>query len=173
MAVALSSSCCVDSSNDMHAVWGTLSPAVKEHVPRSAWNALPMGTKKYIAPRHVLAENLSALLKAKGWSGPELATRARVDRKTVNNMLNARYDPRPENVDAVAKVFGLNGWQLLRPSTGKNFSDAAVIERLIEKFSEATPEQRQTILHVVEMTGSHRALPEPAEPDEPPRRASL
>lgn len=113
-------------------------------------------TKKYPSPRHVLAENLKGLLKQAGLSGPDLADKAKVDRKSVNNMLNARYDPRPDNVDAVAKVFGLTGWQLLRPGTGDQTVPAAQIETLIERFTEASPEERATILRVAEMTGTYK-----------------
>lgn len=123
--------------------------------------------KKYPAPRYVLADNLKALLKPSGMSGPELADKAKIDRKSVNNMLNARYDPRPENVEAVARVFGLTGWQLLRPGTGKNAAQAAQIEGLIDKFTNATPEQRTTILKVAEMATAAYA----AQPVAPPRVA--
>jgi len=112
--------------------------------------------KKYPAPRYVLAENLKALLAPSGMSAPELADKAKVDRKSVNNMLNARYDPRPDNVEAVARVFGLTGWQLLRPGTGGKAAPADQLETLIERFTEASPEERATILKVAEMTGTYK-----------------
>jgi transcriptional regulator with XRE-family HTH domain len=60
-----------------------------------------------LLPRQILARNLKALLNKTGLSASEVAKKAGVDRKTINNQLNARYDPRPEQVDAVASVFGL------------------------------------------------------------------
>ena len=153
------------SSNDIRGLWGTLSPFVKEHIPRPTWNDF-LVVKKHPSPRHVLAENLKALLKPSKMSGPELADKAKVDRKSVNNMLNARYDPRPDNVEAVAQVFGLTGWQLLRPGTGKNIANAAQIEGLIDSFNSASPEQRVIILQVAELaaTAAHHPEPDAAPP---------
>lgn len=104
----------------------------------------------------MLAENLKLLLKTSGLSGPELADKAKVDRKSVNNMLNARYDPRPEKVEAVAHVFGFTGWQLLRPGHAVDAAQGKAIEELIDRFNSATPEQRETIMHVAEMSGQYK-----------------
>lgn len=112
--------------------------------------------KKYAAPRATLAENLVELLKKTKMSSPELATKAKVDRKTVNNMLNARYDPRPEMVDAVAGVFGLTGWQLLRPGTGKSYMGPSDIDALLENFYTASPEDQAMILRIAEKSGGYK-----------------
>lgn len=139
--------------------WGKCSPLVKEHIPRSTWNDFPVVKKTYTPPRKVLAENLAELLQKTGWSGPELASRAKIDRKSVNNMLNGRYDPRPEKVDAVATAFGLTGWLLLRAGTGKAYvaDEISNIERLIDVYNAATSEQRATIMRVAEMAGPYTA----------------
>ena len=52
-------------------------------------------------------------------SGPAAALKAGVDRKTVNNWINQRYDPQLTEVEAVANVFGLTAWQMgqLEPIT--------------------------------------------------------
>lgn len=64
-------------------------------------------------PRHNFARSLKLLMAKTGMSAAEVAKRAHVDRKTINNQVNGRYDPRPEVADAVAEVFGFAGWQLL------------------------------------------------------------
>lgn len=109
-----------------------------------------------LTPRQVLAENLKALLKIHELSAPTVAARAGIDPKSVNNMLHARFEPRLENVEAVAKVFGLTGWQLIRRNLTKGMPGIDELEELIERYIAATPEQRETIMHVAEMTGTYK-----------------
>ncbi len=100
-------------------------------------------------------------------TGPELAARAKIDRKSVNNMLNARHNSDMDNVDAVAEVFGLRGWQLITDDIGTTPADARQIESLIARFNKATPEQREIILRVAEMTGSYDPSLAPQPPPKP------
>ena len=121
------------SSNAMlSALWGNVSPAVKaaaythaEHIPPRAWNTFPMAKAlaKPIPPRTRLAANLKVALERSQMSAPELAELAKVDRKTVNNLLNARFDPRLSLVEKIANALGLTTWQHPRrahyaPDTG-------------------------------------------------------
>jgi len=156
LRVAFASSDCVDSSSDIRAVSGTCSRFVKDHVPGSAWNTFPVAGNQ--TPRQVLAANLKELLKLHKLSAPTVAKRAGIDPKSMNNMLHARFESRRENVDAVAKVFGLTGWQLIRRNmdftkNAKEIPKASEIELLIDMYTEATPEHRETIMHVAEMAG--------------------
>ena len=107
-------------------------------------------------PRHTLAKNLKALLAAHDLKAPDVAKRAGVDRKTINNQLNARYDPRPEQVDKVAAVFGLNGWQLLSPTLDAARNGDGKVEELLEYFSGADDQGRADILRIAEMAARYR-----------------
>lgn len=111
------------------------------------------------SPRQVLAANLKELLRIHKISAPTVAKKAGIDPKSVNNMINAKVEPRRENVDAVAKVFGYTGWQLIRRNITKDMPKATELEGLIEKYIDATPEERATILKVAEMTGIYRTKP--------------
>ena len=156
----------MDSSQDfIVALWGnvsTLSTTDSEsgiqHFPRGEWNDWNMAKQKEGRPRDTLAKNLRALLKAHDMSGPKLAIKAGIDRKSVNNMVNARFNPDLDNVDAVAKVFGLTAWQLIMPDVSMAFPMASDVRKLLERYSSATEQDRQTILTIAEMTGSHRTL---------------
>lgn len=79
-----------------------------------------MGKKSVIA---VLAENLRALMAANPSlsSSPKMAKRSGVSARTVNNAGNARHDPKLSSVEAMAKSFGLEAYQLLVPSVEKKF----------------------------------------------------
>lgn len=112
-----------------------------------------------LTPRQVLAANLKELLRIHKITAPKVAAKAGVDPKSLNNMLHARYEPRLDLVEAVAKVFGLTGWQLIRRNLTKGMPQAVELEGLIEKYIEATPEERATILRVAEMTGDYRVKP--------------
>src|SRR6185369_2090436 len=130
-------------------------PVVKPHVTQAVWNHLPM-TRKYVPPRMVLAANLKALMAAKGMNGPAVAKASGVSRKSVNNMLSARHSPDLDNVDAVARVFGLTAWQLIRENQGADIPGSEQVNTLIEHFYDAGPEQRKTILGVAEMTAPYK-----------------
>lgn len=136
---------------------GTLSPLLGK--------AFPMTTKRPL-PREVLAKNLKALMKKKDYTGPELAGKAKVDRKTVNNQLNARFDPRPEQVDAVAKVFGLNYWDLLNPHLDVDAATNETLMRLVELYGRATDDGKESILSVAQLAASAQKEPPAPEPGE-------
>jgi transcriptional regulator with XRE-family HTH domain len=118
-----------------------------------------MDSAKHRQPKFALQANLRALMLHTGLSGPEVAKRARVDRKTVNNMLGGRFDPRYENADKVGRVFGFTGWQMLRPIDLTRIGDvpkADEIESLIETFYDLTPAQRITFLSIADLTRPRR-----------------
>lgn len=112
--------------------------------------------EKRLSPRLVLARNLKILIEKSGLAAPEVAKRAGVDRKTVNNQLNGRYDPRPEQVDAVAKVFGLTGWILLSSSFRPEMANNGNIQRLLELYADANEDGRENILRVAEMAAHYK-----------------
>jgi transcriptional regulator with XRE-family HTH domain len=136
---------------------GTLSPLIGK--------AFPMHNRRPL-PRDVLARNLEALFKKTGFSAPEVARKAQVDRKTVNNQLNARVDPRPEQVDAVAKIFGLNYWDLLNPYFDVDAETNETLVRLIELFSSANDTGKTGILSVAQLAADANKLPPPPQPGE-------
>jgi transcriptional regulator with XRE-family HTH domain len=107
-------------------------------------------------PRVSLARNLRVLMESSALNGPEIARRAGVDIKTVNNMVNGRYDPRPEKVDQVAAVFGLSGWQLLIPDLPGDMLRNHGLPDLISNYVSANPDGRDNILRVAEMAARYK-----------------
>lgn len=112
--------------------------------------------KKRALPKQVLAANLKTLKQKTGFSGHEIARRAKVDPKTVNNQLNGKYDPRPEQVDAVAGVFGLTYLDLLNPHFSPDATSSETLRQLIELYSMADDKGRRNILAVAEMAAGYR-----------------
>lgn len=108
-------------------------------------------------PRTTLAKNLEALMVKHEMSGPAVAKAAGIDRKSVNNMRHARHNPDLDHVEAVARVFGLTAWQLIRTDLSKDIPAAKQIDWLIERFYAADEGQRATIMQVAEMAGPYKA----------------
>lgn len=89
-------------------------------------------------------------------TGPRVAAKAGVDPKTINNMLNARYNPDLDIVQSVAAVFGLDSWQLLRHDLRDSLVENRVIDKLLDDFYAASPEDREKISGVAEMAAKYR-----------------
>jgi DNA-binding XRE family transcriptional regulator len=113
-------------------------------------------SKKRLAPRYVLAANLKAMIEVNHTTAPRVAEKAGLDRKTINNMLNGRYNPNLDVVEAVAGVFGLNSWQMLRHDLPDSLVHAKIIDKLIDDFYAASPEDREKISGVAEMAAKYR-----------------
>jgi hypothetical protein len=102
--------------------------------------------------RQRLARNLKALAKRHGgMSGRDIAAKAKIDPKTVNNMIRASHDPRLTHVEKVAKVFGMAAWQLLAMDLEVRNADSAQVVRLLERYTEAPDDGRKAILQVAEI----------------------
>lgn len=84
-------------------------------------------------------------------TGPEVAQKAGVDRKTVNNQLNGRYDPRPEQVQKVAQVFGFEAWQLLSADFNVELERNGKLRELIALYANADEEAREAMIRVARM----------------------
>jgi DNA-binding phage protein len=88
-------------------------------------NNLPWMTKangKKKAAMVYLAENLKTLMSADAnlSSGPRVAKAAGISRKSINNIIEQRHDPRLSSVDEIAKAFRLEAYQILTPELDKN-----------------------------------------------------
>jgi transcriptional regulator with XRE-family HTH domain len=79
-----------------------------------------MGKKNILA---VLGENLRRLMDAHPdlSSSPKMATKTGIAARTINNVENQRHDAKVGTVEAIAKAFGLQPYQLLCPTDDKEF----------------------------------------------------
>lgn len=97
----------------------------------------------------VLAENLRALMDHEQYSEAALAQRAKVNPTTINNMLNQNHAAKIDSLEAVAKAFGHQAWELLLEG-GPRFGDAT-LPRLIEDYRRSDDTGRHSILTVAEL----------------------
>jgi transcriptional regulator with XRE-family HTH domain len=137
------------------AILGNVFPVCQGALSPKDGKAFLMRQKRPL-PRQVLARNLAALQKKAGLTGHEIARRAKVDPKTVNNQLHGKYDPRPEQVDAVASVFGLTYLDLLNPGFDPAAQTNDTMRQLVQLYSMADDTGRKNILAVAEMAVGYR-----------------
>lgn len=135
-------------------VSGNYSRIVKAHIPEPRCKTFPMARAPKIPPRQRLAKNIRALMHMQGLGTGLIADRAKVDPKTVNNMVNARFDPRLSQVEKIANVFGLTAWQLLAADLEGKAPDSAAALRLLEHYSNAQDDGRKAIMQVAEIASA-------------------
>lgn len=79
------------------------------------------------------AINVKVLLEYHDWSAPELARRARISPKTLNNLLSDRHWARIDVLAKVAEAFGVELWLMLLPTFPRIF------RRLVLKAAQLPP----------------------------------
>ena len=58
-------------------------------------------------------------------TGPKLAAAAKVDRKTINNILRKRHSPKLEILDQIAKALKVEPYLLVMPIEQKDFAQVS------------------------------------------------
>lgn len=76
--------------------------------------------------RDTLSVNLDYLIKMTETTAAQVARTADMDGKTVRAMITGANSASIDNVDKVARVFGLNGWQLIKPELRSDIESGAV-----------------------------------------------
>lgn len=94
-----------------------------------------------------LSENLIVLLEQGDLSYAGLAkrTKPRVSPKTIGNMVNGVGAPRLDKVEAIARAFDLECWQLLIPGLVTEKSQAEGIKRLFVSYCGASEDGRRHV----------------------------
>jgi transcriptional regulator with XRE-family HTH domain len=140
----------VVSSSAMPSFYGKNSADVKAHIPQPGWNHFRMG-KVPTTPRQRLARNLKALIDFQEVTVYGVAEDAKVDPKTVYNMLKGSFDPRLSIVEKLANVFGLTTWQLLAVDLESRPPEWKQALTLLELYSQAQEGGRKAIMQVAEI----------------------
>jgi transcriptional regulator with XRE-family HTH domain len=140
----------VVSSSAMSGLYGKNSAKVKAPVPQTGWNHFRMG-KVPTTPRQRLAKNLKALIDLQDLTVYRVAEDAKVDPKTVYNMLKGSFDPRLSIVEKLANVFGLTTWQILAVDMEAKPPDSKQALELLERYSTAKEDGRRAIMQVAEI----------------------
>jgi transcriptional regulator with XRE-family HTH domain len=117
----------------------------------SAWqysaNLMPY-TK--MTTTEAVAKNLAKLMDAHRLTQQQLAKKADVAQRTISNILNASNEPGIEKINKIARVFGLEGWQLQMPNIPDDMLMSGVVHKVMDALTQATPEGREMIGRLAE-----------------------
>lgn len=108
-----------------------------------------------------MARNLHALMELHGYKQEPLAEKAGVSQRTIGNMLDPEGPAtRIDNVDAVAAVFGLDGWHLIMPNLIEDLIDGSSgIAETIRNYLQASEDGKRHILRIAEREAEYNAPP--------------
>lgn len=95
--------------------------------------------------RVTLAANLRLLMDARDMSQMALSKASKVPQRSISNMLSGKHSASLEAVNAVAKVFGLEGWHLIMPNLPLDLVSSPAIANLVRAYIDASPEDRKLI----------------------------
>lgn len=121
--------------------------------------------------RNILANKLRALMRAADdMTQRELATASGVSQTQIGNIIRGENSPSVEIAEALAKPFGLTGWQLICPHIPDNYKHGAALNKLIVAYVLANDEVR----HYLDMIAERERKPSHALPKlEPHRQAQV
>lgn len=100
--------------------------------------------------RDTIAENLRVLMEMANMTQAQLAKKSGLSQRQISNVLNKQTGCGIEAADAMARVFNLNGWQLLMPHLPKEILTSPTLGRLVESYVRASPDGRDMINRVAE-----------------------
>jgi len=87
--------------------------------------------------RAILATNLTALMKRRGWRQEDLEAKSGISQTYISRLIRKQSDPTIRVLEDLGQAFGIPGWVLLIPNVNIETLDSRAIPALIETFSRA------------------------------------
>lgn len=148
---------------------GNNFPTVKRFLPMrkgsrfpASSNSIPDMTSRKRNALEVLADNLLSQMALPGnedrSSGPKLAAVAKVDRKSVNNILNKRHYPQLDLVEKLAKALRVDPYILLCPAEDQQFATVCKAYSLV-------PDSREYLIFTAKAILEKRSRDEASKTD--------
>ena len=113
--------------------------------------------KKRPLPSESLAKNLRHLMDLRELSEGQLATKAKVSQKAINNILNGTSGGTLRVVDRLAKAFNLTAWHMIMPDLPDELISGGAVEKLYKAFISSDTKGRAYIQHVAERESTYKA----------------
>jgi transcriptional regulator with XRE-family HTH domain len=106
------------------------------------------------------AKNLEILMTYHQDTQTTLAVKSGVSQKTISNMLNPGDDTSPNlsNVALIAAAYKLQTWHMLLPNATVEILINSSIERLVQNYSLANPEEREAWAKVAELSAKYKKI---------------
>lgn len=96
--------------------------------------------------REVLAANTRALMKRRGWTQTQVASKAGLSQTHVGNVLRREVDPTTAVLAGLGKAFGLPSWLLLVPELPIEVLDSQEVPALVKSYLEAAAKPLSTLV---------------------------
>lgn len=138
-----------------------------KHASRMCWYVPPMA-KKRVPPARMLAENLKKLIAEEGWSNRTLAAKSGVSDRFIGMLLKGESQATVDVAEALAKAFGLTGWQLIMSNLDISAARKGNLARVIEKYQASEGTERE----MFDLLAKQPADNDPDVTEPPPRPPS-
>jgi len=129
--------------------------------------------------RKALADNVTWLMKDRGWKQPEMARRASVSQRYISDLRNPDGpSPTLRTIEAVAAVFRLPQWALLIEYPDKTVLKDQRLTKVVDIYTQVSPDSREHIAYESSRElAHHQRAPTPDSPPEagngPPRKRAI
>lgn len=100
--------------------------------------------------RNTLALKLKTMMDTAQMTQRELANASGVSQRQISNIVNGKNACSHEVADALAKPFGMTGWQLISPHIPANYKYAGALNQLINAYTHANEDLRRYLDSIVE-----------------------
>lgn len=100
--------------------------------------------------RMILAAKLKALMEESGMTQRELASKSGVSQRQISNIVRGENSCSVEIAEALAKPFGLTGWQLIAPNIPAAHKYAPALNRLVSAYALASDDVRNYFDSIVD-----------------------
>lgn len=115
-----------------------------------------LGMKTKPNPTDTLVINLRALMRANKIKTPQLATQSGVSIRMIKYILAGERKPTVELANALAKPFGITGWQIIMPGLPIELAKSGRLDKLIHNYSESQEKGRTYIDRVAEHEATYK-----------------
>ena len=136
----------------------------RQHHPANARGQT--GNMRELTVRAIVAENIRRLLRLGGSIGlpstqAELARRSGVAQTSISNWLDdsRAVSPTIDKLEAVARVYGLEAWQLMMRGVTDDLALAGHLKKLVTVYPKIGPHAREYIERVAEAEAAFEAQP--------------
>lgn len=123
--------------------------AASRYVERMKDNAKPV---------EIIVENLRLLMRATSIKKKQLAQKSGVSERMIGYILAKEKTPTVDVTDAIAKAFGLEGWQLMIPGVKADLAKSGKLSKLMHNYAIASDNGREYIDRVAEQEAKYVVL---------------
>lgn len=97
------------------------------------------------------ASNVREQIRERNWTPPELARRAGISPKTVNNIIEGRHHPQLDVLAKIAEALNLELWQMWLPHLPQDAAHDETFPRLVTTAAKLSHEAAARVAHIIDL----------------------